>query len=28
MKDSFAGTAAGISGTLVGYPLDTIKVRM
>jgi len=26
IKDLFAGTAAGISSTIFGHPLDTIKV--
>ena len=26
LKDCAAGTAAGITGTFVGYPLDTVKV--
>ena len=27
MEEATAGAAAGVVGTLLGYPLDTIKVR-
>jgi hypothetical protein len=28
LVDFFAGSLSGASGTLVGHPLDTIKVRI